>query len=58
MQEVLSMAELITEYIDAKNIKHAVQHITVPSEDNYEKERLTEELYSVLSRKRDNTLPQ
>ena len=36
------MAELITEYIDAKNIAHTVQHITVPSEDNYEKERLTE----------------
>ncbi len=48
------MAELITEYIDAKNIAHTVQHITVPSEDSYEKERLAEELYSILSGKKGN----
>jgi hypothetical protein len=45
------MAELLTKYTDTKNVIHDVKHVTLPTEDNSEKEQILEELYRALTKK-------
>lgn len=51
------MAELSTTYTDAKNVRHNVQHITLPKDDKSEKDQLARELYEALTQKRVSKLP-
>lgn len=51
------MAELSTTYTDAKNVRHNVQHITIPKDDKSEKDQLARELYEALMQKRVSKLP-
>lgn len=44
------MAKLTTEYTDIKDIRHQVEHIVPPNDDESKKERITEELCSILSK--------
>jgi len=44
------MTNLKNEYIDAKDVKHKVEHIIMPTYDKNSKERVIEELFSVLTR--------
>lgn len=42
------MANLKTEYTDAKAVKHGVEHQTVAEDGNQNREQLLEELYTAL----------
>ena len=42
------MTKLLDEYTDVKAVRHRVEHITLPQEDQIHKERLMEELTHVL----------
>lgn len=44
------MAILTTEYTDVKNIKHKVEHSTVSAKEGENRERIMEELFSVLTK--------
>ena len=46
------MAELVSEYTDTKNIRHSVEHFTLPIEDNAGRERIIDDILSALQRKR------
>lgn len=46
------MAKLISEYMDAKNVKHAVEHFTLPADDNMDREHIIEDILNALLRKR------
>ena len=46
------MAELKTEYTDAKLVKHQVEHSVVSGEEKPDKEQLVEELVAALTNKR------
>lgn len=48
------MADLTTQYTDAKNHTHIVQHLTVPGKDNAEKKQLAEEIYRILANNRNS----
>ena len=45
------MSKLRTEYTDIKDIKHKVQHSTVDSDVQKNREQIVEELLNALSRK-------
>lgn len=45
------MLNLASEYVDTKNVKHNVEHIILPEKDYISKERILEELLSVLAKK-------
>lgn len=45
------MVNLKTEYTDVKDVKHNVEHCTVPADDKNSKERIMEELLIALTRK-------
>lgn len=44
------MAKLLEEYTDIKSIRHRVEHITLPLEDQAHKEKMMEELTHVLAK--------
>lgn len=44
------MANLKSEYLDIKDIKHKVEHLIMSSDDKNSKERIIEELFSALAR--------
>lgn len=44
------MAILATEYTDVKNIKHKVEHSTASAKEGENRERIMEELFSVLTK--------
>ena len=44
------MAKLLEEYTDIKSIRHRVEHITLPLEDQAHKEKMMEELTRVLAK--------
>ena len=44
------MANLKTEYIDARDVKHDVEHLTVAEDGNPNREQLLEELYTALAK--------
>lgn len=44
------MADLKKEYTDIRKIQHKVEHITVSSEDKYNKEQIIQELFHVLTK--------
>lgn len=43
------MAKLLEEYIDVKSIRHRVEHVTLPLEDQGHRERLVAELTQALT---------
>lgn len=45
------MADLTKEYTDVKDIKHKVEHFTVPTDDRNNTEQIMEELLHVLTRR-------
>ena len=45
------MAKLISEYTDTKNIKHSVEHVTLPAGEDTNGERIIEDILNVLLRK-------
>lgn len=45
------MAELTTQYTDAKNVIHTVQHFTATNDDKDFREQLTQELFQALAKK-------
>lgn len=51
------MLNLVNEYTDTKNVKHTVQHTTLPENDNYNRERIIEELMFALTNKYKITAP-
>lgn len=46
------MAELISEYTDTKNIKHAVEHVTLPVDEDTNKDRIIDDILNALQQKR------
>ena len=46
------MAELVSEYTDTKNIKHAVEHLMPPANEDTNRERIIDDILSALQRKR------
>lgn len=44
------MAKLLGEYTDIKSIRHRVEHITLPLEDQAHKEKMVEELTYILAK--------
>ena len=44
------MGKLLEEYTDVKSVRHRVEHITLPQEDQIHKERMMEELTHVLAK--------
>ena len=46
------MAELISEYTDTKNIKHVVEHVTLPAGEDINRERIIDDILNALQRKR------
>lgn len=44
------MAALKKEYIDIKDVKHRVEHLTFPEKDNGSKEQIIEELLHALTK--------
>lgn len=44
------MAALRNEYTDIKNVKHNVEHLTLPAEDNTTRERIIGELLHALTK--------
>lgn len=45
------MAKLKIEYVDIGNVKHPVEHIVIPSDDE-NRERIIETLYDILTKPR------
>lgn len=45
------MADLTKEYTDVKDIKHKVEHFTVPADDRNNTEQIMEELLHALTRR-------
>lgn len=45
------MTDLTKEYTDVKDIKHKVEHFTVPADDRNSTEQIMEELLQALTRK-------
>lgn len=43
------MVKLPEEYIDIKSVRHRVEHVTLPLEDQARRDRLAEELIRVLT---------
>lgn len=41
---------LTTEYTDIKDVKHNVEHLTIPAEEKNSRERIVEELFNALTR--------
>ena len=50
------MANLKKEYTDMKDVKHTVEHLTLPIVDNFNRERMIEELLHALT-KPDKKIP-
>ena len=50
------MANLKTEYIDARDVKHDVEHLTVAGGSGRNQEQLLEDLYAALA-KPDQRIP-
>ena len=50
------MSNLKTEYTDARDVKHDVEHLTVTEDGNQSREQLLEELYAALG-KPDKRIP-
>ena len=46
----MTMAELISEYVDTKHIRHSVEHITLPADDAG-RERMIDDILNALRRK-------
>ena len=46
------MANLSTEYVDAKNIKHAVEHLTLSTKDLVSREDLIQDILNALIHKK------
>ena len=44
------MAKLLEEYIDVKAVRHRVEHIMLPLEDQAHKEKMVEELTYILAK--------
>lgn len=44
------MSKLLEEYTDVKSIRHRVEHITLPMEDQAHKENMVEELTYILAK--------
>lgn len=44
------MDNLRTEYTDVRDVKHNVEHFTVPADDKNSKEQIVEELLNALTR--------
>ena len=44
------MADLRSEYTDMKDVKHRVEHLTLPVEDKFNRERIIEELLYALTK--------
>lgn len=44
------MMNLMTEYTDIKDVKHNVQHLTVPTDDKNNREQIVEELLNALTK--------
>lgn len=45
------MVQLKTEYTDIKDVKHNVEHHTIPAVDQNSRERIFEELLNALTRR-------
>ena len=50
------MADLTKEYTDMKDIKHKVEHFTIPADDRNSTEQIMEELLHALTRRPENPL--
>lgn len=46
----IAMMNLMTEYTDIKDVKHNVQHLTVPTDDKNNREQIVEELLNALTK--------
>ena len=46
------MANLVSEYIDIKNVKHTVAHSTRPIEDDVDRDQIVDEILMTLINKR------
>lgn len=46
----IAMMNLTTEYTDIKDVKHNVQHLTVPTDDKNNREQIVEELLNALTK--------
>lgn len=46
----ITMINLKTEYTDIKDVKHHVEHFTVPADDKNSRERIVEDLLNALTR--------
>ena len=44
------MANLKQEYIDMKDVKHHVEHLTVPEQESTDREQIVQELYAALTK--------
>ncbi len=46
----ITMANLKQEYIDIKDVKHHVEHLTIPEQENSDREQLVRELIILLTK--------
>lgn len=46
----IAMANLKQEYIDIKDVKHRVEHLTIPEQENSDREQLVQELLILLTK--------
>lgn len=46
------MTKNMNEYVDIKNIRHTVNHLILPSDDQVYKEKILEEIRDVLIKKK------
>ena len=46
----IEMGKLLEEYTDVKSVRHRVEHITLPQEDQIHKEKMMEALTHVLAK--------
>lgn len=44
------MANLKQEYIDMKDVKHRVEHLTVSEQENTDREQIVQELFVALTK--------
>lgn len=44
------MENLKREYVDLKNVKHRVEHFTLPQQENADREQLVQELFVALAK--------
>ena len=51
-KEEIAMTKNLNEYIDIKNIRHTVNHLILPSDDQVYKEKILEEIRDVLIKKK------